>query len=178
MTRELKKSLADLQKEKAEQATEGMLEVTDLPSDDEDEPGPDKPLPDWAVLPEGIRAPEGWQVWFVRFPAKMTNYPKKGDRTCVLWNLSVADEKLASRKARGDSTRIIDELTQQMIRVVDGVRADWTGAKGPGSIELFWNEVGAKCRHQLKALYVRTHTMSPEENADFFVSGVAVRTAG
>jgi hypothetical protein len=138
----------------------------------------DKPLPDWAAIPQGVKTPDGWLVWFVKFRAKVTNTPGKGDRTCVLWNLSESDEKHAAKRARGDPMRVVDEMAKQMIRVVDGHGADWGGSRGAGSVDAFWQDIGGKCRHQLKSLYLKNHTMTGEETADFFEHCVAVRTAG
>lgn len=172
---EKKPRLEDLIKEAGEASVGAPIDLDD--EEDGDEPQPEKPLPDWATLPAGMKTPAGWQVWFLRFPANLTNNPGKGDRTCILWNLSEADEKLAAKRARGDGLRVIDECAKQMIRAVDGVKADWSGASGPGSVASFWSELGGKGRHQIKGLYLRTHTMSPEENAAFFERGVVVRTA-
>lgn len=174
---EQKKRLEDLELERAEAGHAVVGAVEDL-DDEDDEVEPAKPLPDWATLPEGLVVPQGWQVWVVRFRAQLTNTPGKGDRKAILWNLSESDEKHAAKRARGDGMRVIDECAKQMIRAVDGVRADWSGASGPGSITTFWSEIGGKCRHQIKSLYLKTHTMTPQENADFFEHCVAVRTAG
>jgi hypothetical protein len=153
----------------------------DLDEDDEGQPRIDeeKPAPAWAVIPDGLKVPQGWQLWFVQFRAKLTSTPGKGDRHCVLWNLSEADEKLAAKRAKGDPMRIIDECAKQMIRAVDGAIADWSGNwASPGSIDTFWREIGGKARHKLKELYLKNHTMTTEETADFFENCVAVRTAG
>jgi hypothetical protein len=174
---EEKVRIEDAIRQKADEAVMG--EPVDLPEDGDDpEPHPTNEPPDWANLAPGMKLPDGWQIWFLRFRAAHTNTPIKGDRTCILWNLSEADEKHAAKRSRGDPMRVIEEMTKQTIRVVDGCKADWSGAKGPGSVDVFWTEIGGKCRHQLKSLYLKNHTMSAEENADFFGECCAVRTAG
>lgn len=148
--------------------------------DDEDQTQlEEKPLPDWATIPQGVTVPAGWHVWFVQFRARLTNTPERGDRHCVIWNLSESDEKHAAKRAKGDAMRVIDEMAKQMLRVVDGVPVDWTGSRASaGSVDRFWQEIGGKCRHRLKELYLKNHTMTVEETADFFEKCVAVRTAG
>jgi hypothetical protein len=150
--------------------------------DEDDQPGDvvassDAP-PDWAKIPEGFVMPAGWVVFFVRFRAAWTNTPKKGDRTCILWNLSEADEKLAARKARGDGLRLIEEMSKRMIRSVDGLKADWGGSPGPANVDQFWSEIGGKCRYMLKSTYLKNHTLSAEESLDFFEHCVTSRSAG
>lgn len=134
--------------------------------------------PAWAKVPVDLSMPPGWVVFFVRFRAAWTNTPGKGDRSVILWNLSEADEKLAARAARGDALRLVDEMSKRMIRAIDGERADWTGKPGPSNVGAFWSEIGGKCRYQLKSLYLKNHTLSPEENLDFFEHCVASRSAG
>jgi hypothetical protein len=127
---------------------------------------------DWMKVPEGLKMPAGWTIFFVRFRAAMTNTPKKGDRVAIVWNLSEVDEKLAARRSQGSAVRIIDEMAKGMIRAIDGKIAT------PQDVQNFWSEIGGKCRHQLKSLYLKNHTMSPEENTDFLDSCIASRTAG
>jgi len=152
------------------------VEVIDETDDDEDIPKEEvAAIPDWVQMPAGMIQPLGWQVYFLRFRSKWTNRPGLGDRHCVLWNLSEADEKLAAKRARGDANRIIDEMSKQMVRAFDGQRVDWT--RGPASnIEKFWDEIGGKCRHLVRSYYLKTHVLEARDMADFFDSCVAVRT--
>ena len=155
--------------------------VVDL--DDEDDAvaaDTEQGTPSWAKVPAGFSFPPGWTIWFVRFPAKLTNLPKGEDRTCILWNLSESDEKRASKLARGDGIRIIDEMTKAMIRSVDGKKISLapTSEDGFGNVTQFWNEIGGKYRQQLKGIYLKTHVMDAAENADFFEHCVAPRTVG
>lgn len=145
---------------------------------DGDEPVADATeVPDWAIVPPGLKMPPGRQVYFVRFRAAWTDRPSKGERQCILWNLTESEEKHALRRTRGDALRAADELAKQMIRVIDGKPADWTG-KDPGSaVGTFWDEIGGKCRQLLKSHYAKTHMLDTAETADFFGSCIAVRTA-
>jgi hypothetical protein len=130
--------------------------------------------PDWAIIPADLTLPEGKEACFVRFRAAWTDYPSRGDRQCILWTLSDSDEKLAAKRARGDANRIIIELTKGCIRAIDGHRADWV-RPGPASVERFWNEIGAKCRSMLTNYYFKNHSLSTEEQADFFTSCIAFK---
>lgn len=160
----------------AEAAAEREVEEVD----EEPEAPPAKEadaVPAWCKLPSPFSPPPGRQVLFIRFLAKWTEVPSLGDRTCVLWPLTEADEKLAMKRTRGDAMRTLDEMTKQCIRVVDGHPADWTGHEGPGSVSRFWRDIGAKCRQRLREQYIATHTMNTEESVAFFESCIAVRTA-
>lgn len=141
-------------------------------------PAPTDALPDWVVMPEKLKVPRGRQVFFLKFPAAMTHAGWKGDRQCIIWTLSDADEKVAHKRCGGDGNRVSVELTKQMIRAIDGVVADWGAAKGtPGSIDEFWREVGPKGRELLMRVYVRTHHPDESEVRDFFERCIAARTA-
>jgi hypothetical protein len=145
--------------------------------DDFDPTAPtDSALPEWVKVPTGIKFPGGGrQVTYVQLRASWTDCPEKGERQCIMWNLTEADEKMALKRTRGEALRTLDELTKQMIRVVDGSKANWTGT-GPGSVDVFWNDIGAKCRQQLKNIYAKAHMFSAEDSIDFFTNCIAVRT--
>lgn len=164
-------------------------EATGITIDDlDDEEGGVVPaeegVPEWALVPANFSFPPGWLVWFIRFPASMTNRPKGPERQCILWNLSEADEKRASKLARGDGIRVIDEMAKAMIRSIDGKKVSWkpvdprAPADETGNVSQFWTEIGGKCRHQLKSLYLKTHAMDGAENARFFESCITPRTVG
>jgi hypothetical protein len=135
----------------------------------------DGPVPEWVKMPTGLQLPVGRQVMYMMFRAEWTDCPHKGDRQCVVWNLSESDEKIALKRTRGEALRTLDELAKQTIRVVDGTKANWTGT-GPGSVDTFWNDIGAKCRQQLKNVYAKNHMFSAEEAVDFFTNCITVRT--
>lgn len=134
--------------------------------------------PEWAVIPVNLQVPKGRQVVFLRFPAALTGNPYRGERQCIVWTLSDGEEKLANDRTGGNMNRAPAEFTKQMIRVVDGVRVDWSKAKGPGSVDEFWREIGPKGRNLLIRIYTQLHLATDDEVTSFFESCVAVRTAG
>ncbi len=147
--------------------------------DDSDKPN-DQSIPEWFTAPPGLKMPAGRVVAFMRFKAEWTDTPNKGDRVCLLWPLTSRDETFALKRTRGDSQRTLNEMAKQMIRVIDGHLVDWSMTKGgsggvPG-VEIFWNDIGAKCRQQVINYYLRTHSMSNEEAADFFGQCLHIRT--
>lgn len=177
------------QKKQASKDEEEQLEqvpVEEAPEPPEQEPEDDERIadeesevPEWVVLPPDLKIPSGRVVAFLRFKAEWTDTPTKGDRQCIVWNLSDADERLALKRANlNDGLSAISDLAKQSIRAVDGVRVDWSKGKGPGSIDQFWREIGAKCRALLQRWYLQNHQLNDAEQKDFFESCVAVRTMG
>jgi hypothetical protein len=164
-----------------EGAGEGGEGVSDDTADDavvdDGLPPADETLPEWVVLPPNLAMPKGRVVGFLRFRAHLTDDPSKGDRQVVLWNLTALDEKFAIKRCRGDAMRTVSEMAKQMIRAIDGVPVDWTGAKGPGNVDVFWDEIGSRYRQQMINYYVKTHALGPDETADFFANCIAIRTA-
>lgn len=154
-------TIADPEEEEEE------LTVDDNPSD---------AMPDWVSIPDGMKLPEGRQVAFMLFRGEWTDEPKRGDRQCILWNLTEADEKIAIKRTRGEPLRTIEEMAKQMIRSVDGVKADWTGKLGPGNVSAFWSQIGSRCRTLIKNHYLKTHSLNAEQQADFFSNCLVVRT--
>ena len=184
--REMETSDIDKLLEEARAAQEPATtpQVEDLDEDDEKGLDTEQGPPPWAKVPAGFKFPQGWLIWFIRFPAAFTNRPGGGERQCILWNLSEADEKRAAKLARGDGMRVIDEMTKAMIRSVDGKKISWAPVDPKeddgqyASVTTFWNEIGGKCRAQLKNLYLKQHNMDAAENARFFEQCAAPRTVG
>lgn len=140
-------------------------------------------IPEWASLPDNLKIPPGRQVMFLRFKANWTQNRTLGDRHCVIWSLSTADEQHATSRAQGNHARFMSECAKQMIRAFDGKIVDWTGASkkaldasGRSRVDQFWEEIGPKCRSQITAMYMKLHHLSMEDEADFFTSCVAVRS--
>lgn len=170
----IEKTMSD--EEAAAVAAEATPDVDDV-VDEEAEPTPENEheIPEWALVPSNLTLPVGRQVSFVRFRAAWTDTISKGDRQCILWNLTDADEKIALKRARGDGSRALAELAKQMIRAIDGVKVDWTkGELSP--VNKWWNEIGAGCRQLVQAIYHKNHNLSAEDQADFFANCVATRT--
>lgn len=146
------------------------------PSKDSQTETPSKGLPDWVTVPEGFSFPKNREVGFMRFRANLTDDRSKGDRCLILWSLSANDEAFALKRAQGESTRVLAELAKQMIRSYDGNRVDWS--QGNYDMDRLWNELGGRCRQQLINYYTKTHTLSDEETADFFMNCIEVVTTG
>jgi len=134
-------------------------------------------VPEWAELPPGFDIPPGKQCGWMLFRAEWTDSPDKGDQWCMMWPLSEAEEKIAYKRSGGDPTRAITELAKCTIRVVNGVKADRTGASGPGNVNIFWAGLGTKLRQLIQNYYLKTHTLSSEEQQDFFANCFTVTTA-
>jgi len=134
-------------------------------------------IPDWASVPPNFAIAPGRRCGWMLFRADWTDAPDKGDRWCMMWPLSESEEKLAYKRSGGDSVRAITELTKASIRLVDGVAANRTGSIGPGSVGVFWAEIGTKLRQMLQNYYLKTHSLSPEEQQDFFANCFVVTMA-
>ena len=126
-------------------------------------------MPPWVQVPPGLTFPVGKTIGFLRFRAVNTDRPEKGDRQIIIWGLTDAEEKLALKATRGESARTVTEMAKRTIRAIDGVRADWSGKQGPGNVDRFWDEVGPKYRPLVINAYMKTHVLSREETADFFL---------
>lgn len=96
-------------------------------------------------------------------------------RQCICIPLNVADKKFAIGRSQGDANRMVDELTKQMIRACDGAEADW--AMGAGPHDIFWNEIGEKCRALLTRMFNKLHILPMEETQDFLQRCVVVRSS-
>lgn len=152
-------------------------DVAPLPAEKKTNVDNPSDVPDWFTMPPGFVIPPHKEIIFLRFRAAWTDRPDKGERMCMLWPLSDADEKLALKRTRGEPARGLSELSKQLIRAVDGCRADWTGQPGPGSVERFWDEIGSKCRQLIQNYYAKTHTLSNEEKYDFLGNCFVVKNA-
>lgn len=156
-------------------------------------------LPPWVLVPDGFRFPRGKSLIFTRFKSSWTDTPWKGEpiidpktgkpyvehrpdgsekvilwRQCVCWQLSVGDKRLAIGRSMGDFQRAADEMTRQMIRIADGNRIDWTEG---GYVEVFWNEIGERCRGLLNRIFNRLHVLDVESTADFLQNCIEVRSS-
>lgn len=149
-------------------------------------------IPDWIMFPQHAKwkiPPNAGDVFFLRFKAEWMPDKSKGDRTVIFWCLNDNEEKMAGKRTRGDDARWIGEMTKACVRAMGSITpgedkatvpmtmSDWTGTFGPGSVDRFWNEIGPKCRSMLKNLYHRTHSLTAEETADFFLNCMTARSA-
>jgi hypothetical protein len=135
-------------------------------------------IPDWVLVPPGLKIPRNKQVMYLRFRPTMTDTPAKGERQAIIWSNNLGDQKLAIMRSDKDPNKMAEQMAKQMIRAVDGAVADWTGEPGVGNIDIWWDAIGPKCRSILDRLFVQLHVAKQEEMADFFENCVAVRLAG
>jgi hypothetical protein len=158
----------------------------------------DEGPPPWVVIPQNMKFPEGRQIVFMRFPSEWTTRPKAGlvwggpdtfknssidypfkgkpHRQCILWTLSVNDERLARKAAGGESLVVFEELAKRCIRAIDGQVADLTRGR-LGNVPQFWEEIGPACRQQIVNYYHRSHSLSEEQRQVFFLFGAVARSA-
>jgi len=134
-------------------------------------------MPSWAqaAIPAGLQIPRGRTVIVFRFLREWTD-DKVQDRTCVLWNLSVGDEKLANQRGGDNSNNVLMELSKQMIRAIDGAKIDYTGRDKSVDINAWWNVIGRKCRSLIVSAFVRNHSLTTAEKIDFLAHHQCART--
>lgn len=132
-------------------------------------------LPDWAVMPPDLVVPPDRTVYFVRFKAEWTLARSKGDRVIILWPITVKEEKLGFKRARGESAEVMDQLTSMGIRAIDG-NALKPALHAAACAKLF-DELGLKCVAQLRNWYARNHALGADQLVDFYGSCIAVVSA-
>jgi hypothetical protein len=134
-------------------------------------------LPGWVKIPQDLEFPPRGVTWCcMRFEPEWTDRPDAGERQCILWNLSVGDEKFARKRARGDAESMLDEQAKQMIRAIDGQRIDYGSPNSPYSPDRFWDEIGKKCRMLVMNYFMKVHTLEPAEKLHFFANCLVART--
>lgn len=159
-------------------------------------------VPAWALWPEGLAVPRGRVAYFARFPGNWTDAPNAGLeaaltpeeevawklqgvkpptywRQCIFWALSIGDQKFALGRANGDTNRFNSELAKQMIRSIDGALVDRSGMAGvAGNLDMWWEQLGERCRSELTRLCVRIHSLTMQERALFLGYCLASRSGG
>jgi hypothetical protein len=134
-------------------------------------------LPEWAqnAIPPNLKIPKGETVFVVRFLKEWTK-DRSCDRTAVIWQLSVGDEKLANQRGGDNSANVLMELSKQMIRAIDGKKVDYTGRSKEANLDAWWNAIGRKCRSLISAMFIRMHALSDEEKSYFLARCYVART--
>ena len=127
--------------------------------------------PEWANTPSGLIIPPGVEVAYMRIPLR---HPDGAEMQIILWELGVRDERLARARTQGDGVRLVDEMSKQMVRVIDGQTVTWAN---PLAVEAMWETIGAKYRNLLVAWYLKSHQLEDEERVDFFVNRVVAKRA-
>ena len=134
-------------------------------------------LPEWATIPADVKVPPGRRVWYLKFKAAWTVTPDKGDRVCVLWPISDAEENIAAERSGDKRYKLLKETSKMMIRVIDGHKARHTRDGSTGDVTLFWEDIGPKCRQQIMSLYMRSHSLDNAEMMDFLANCMHAGTA-
>jgi hypothetical protein len=148
----------------------------DEEEDDEPNDEPQHDVPDWAILPEGVKLPPvGTTIVFMRFEPSWLMDPNGPELQCVLWPLTEAEELMAYKRSRGDQQRSVIELAKQCVKIADGQKADWTKGK-TSNVEKFWAKLGPKARHMVRNYYAKTHIVTAVESLDFFSKHFAAVT--
>lgn len=124
------------------------------------------------ALPRG----KGKQIIAVKIPAAFTDYPEKGDRQCIMWSMTLADERTALRRAQGRRELLAQEFTMQMIRAIDGMSVDWTRRHRAADPLHFYDEIGPKMRAKLENIYQVQHNLTEMEQLRFFGECIALVT--
>jgi hypothetical protein len=170
------KAKADAESKKLADAVQSLTAKAILP---EAQPA----RPNWALIPpvdatgQPFRFPRGRSVLFVKLLKEWTDMPTAGDRQIICWPLTPGDYRFALDRAQGDGNRVNDELTKQMIRAIDGHPVDWSAGTAY-SPDIFWTQIGQKCRYLLTRIYLQLNTLSAKETRSFFETCIAVVTTG
>jgi hypothetical protein len=135
-------------------------------------------LPAWAAMaiPADMEVPPGRTLAIMRFRTEWTDRADKGDRTCVLWNLSVGDEKLANQRGGDNVFTNTMEMAKQMVRAIDGLRVDYTGKVPAAQLDPWWDDIGKKCRGMIINHFIRAHSLTTSEKMDFLAVCLVART--
>lgn len=165
-------------------------------------------VPEWArgLVPEDLPIPAGIKLTFMRMRSSLTRRPEIGvpttwlvrnpnrrddgdpkfveevhiSRVVIMWELSVAEERLAIKRAIDDAD-VTSSLAKAFVRAVDGKIADTSGTwahrdkrESMISTDAAWDQFGPKLRAMILNAYRQAHTLSSQEMADFFMQGHAV----
>jgi len=135
-------------------------------------------LPNWAdtAIPSTLKIPSGRTVVVMKFRAEWTDTPHKGDRTCVLWNLSCGDIKIANERGGDNGFNTMIERAKKMVRAIDGLEVDYSGRNPAANLQTWWTEIGEKCRVLIQSHYSRSHSLDTAERIDFLAHCVVART--
>lgn len=125
--------------------------------------------PEWAKVPHDLRIPKDVEVGFFLVPL-----PDGSDMQIIMWELSVADERLARARADalGPGARLVEEMAKQMMRAIDGRKVDWMN---PLPIESAWERMRSKYRNLFGGYYMKMHQLDDTERTDFFANRVVAR---
>jgi hypothetical protein len=138
--------------------------------------------PSWCKpFPANFQVPKGKSVVFMRFRGDWTETPHLGDRQCVCWGISVGEEYAADKRADERGSRSIPEKAKLSIRLVAAaadetlLAVDLSKATPAADTDIFWEQIGLKCRTLIINAFVQTHSLSEAQRRDFFENCIEVR---
>ena len=141
--------------------------------------------PAWCKpFPPNFQVPKGKSLVFMRFRAEWTETPHLGERQCVCWGITVGEEYIADKRADERGTRAIPERAKLGIRLVATGDAatllpvDASKSVAEADVDIFWEQIGLKCRTLLTNSFIQTHSLSEDQRRDFFENCIEVRSAG
>ena len=142
-------------------------------------------LPEWLKpFPPGFRIPKGKRLLCMRFRKEWTDRPDLGERQCVCWQITVGEERICDKRADSLGSGAINERAKISIRLIDaGENEPTLVAVNPdksdpqADADIFWEQIGLKCRAIIADNFLRTHSLSQEERADFFEHCIKVLEA-
>ncbi len=117
-----------------------------------------------AKMQDHMQAQNERVVFTFDIPEKFRNEAAR--ETVGMVKLTGAEEELASRKARNDTTRLAYELVRTSIFKIDGRVINRGNAEG----DKLWNRIDPKLRQLLLAAYADLHTPEDDETEDFLES--------
>lgn len=140
--------------------------------------------PTWCKpFPNNFQIPRGKKPIFVRFRADWTDTPHLGERQCVCWGLTVGEEYIADKRSDDSGSRALHERTKLSIRLIGSsetdtlVPVDPTKSVREADVDIFWEQIGLKCRTLLTNVFIQTHSLNADERRDFFENCIEVRDA-
>ena len=115
------------------------------------------------VLPPGLKKPQGVVA------AEYTLKDKSGKPVrIVMWELSLKEELLANKRARGGDVGI--QLLRLSIRAIDDEVVEWKDGAGDAMLDRLFQTITSSGRSLLVEAWRRQCTPTPEETEDFFAS--------
>lgn len=137
-------------------------------------------VPEWAKIPataadgSPFRFPKGRKVFFLRFRANLTSVPGRGERQAILWEMSPGDLEFARTRSQGDRMKMVDQMTLQCIRAIDGLAVDWATGGAVNNPVQFWAEVGQGYRTLIQTLASQVNMLNAAETRDFLENCTAL----
>jgi hypothetical protein len=140
--------------------------------------------PAWCKpFPPKFQIPKGKSPVFMRFRGEWTETPHLGERQCVCWGITVGEEYIADKRADERGTRAIPERAKLGIRFIAAgedktlLPVDAIKSVPEADVDIFWEQIGLKCRTLLINTFIQTHSLSEEQRRDFFENCIEVRAA-